>query len=193
MTCGTPRSLAGFKNASLPAFGFFLGIILPPHLVRQSIQLVRQSLGRQICRFGISFSMAYGESEMVSIRGYRGFFPLALFGVFATVAAATTLSSPRAGVLASRATRKCTRNYSLHKQWLSSQQLRASCGLSRAVLVSTTGGAHFSPGFRFCLNIIRHPILRCPQNAGRRARLLRALVPARNLRTRSRRMTVRRP
>ena len=94
MTCGTPRSLAGFKNASLPAFGFFLGIILPPHLVRQSIQLVRQSLGRQICRFGISFSMAYGESEMVSIRGYRGFFPLALFGVFATVAAATRPSLP---------------------------------------------------------------------------------------------------
>ena len=38
--------------------------------------------------------MAYGESEMVSIRGYRGFFPLALFGVFATVAAATRPSLP---------------------------------------------------------------------------------------------------
>ena len=132
------------QKRQLACFWFFLG---NNSAAPSASRLVRQFLGRQICRFGISFSMAYGESEMVSIRGYRGFFPLALFGVFATVAAATTLSSPRAGVLASRATRKCTRNYSLHKQWLSSQQLRASCGLSRAVLVSTTGGAHFSPGF----------------------------------------------
>ena len=51
------------------------------------------------------FLMAYGESEMVSIRGYRGFFPLALFGVFATVAAATRPSLPWVFAYATEKTR----------------------------------------------------------------------------------------